>query len=78
MFFLSSCLQHVNDTVRKHLIPSRFANGLDNKADLYGGEGTSGIGHAIALQGLLKLGLKTDPMHEFAASDRLGNVGLLS
>ena len=57
---------------------SGFANGLDNKADLYRGEGTGGIGHAIAFQGLLKLGVQTDPMHEFAASDRLGNVGLLS
>jgi hypothetical protein len=57
---------------------SGFANGLDNKTDLYGGEGTGGIGHAIAFQGLLKLGLQTDPMHEFAASGRLGNVGLLS
>ena len=57
---------------------SRFANSFDYKSDLYGCEGISGIAHAIAFQGLLKLGLQTDPMREFAASGRLGNVGLLS
>ena len=57
---------------------SRFANSLDKKADLHKCEGTGSIGHAIAFQGLLKMGLQTDPMHEFAASGRLGNVGLLS
>ena len=56
---------------------SGFANGLDNKTDLYGGEGTGGVGHAIALQGFLKLGLKTDPMHELAASGCLGNMGVV-